>query len=68
MIANGNKSYHPYLNKLEDRRNNACHHCHYSPLTEKVETNHKAPKFEINHRVGIAKYKNIFSKSYTENW
>ena len=36
-------------------------------MTEKAETNHKAPKFKVNDRVRITKYKNIFSKSYNEN-
>ena len=34
-------------------------------MTEKTETN---PKFKVNDRVRITKYKNIFCKSYTENW
>ena len=37
-------------------------------MTEKTQTNHKAPKFKVNDRVRIIKYKNIFSKGYTENW
>ena len=37
-------------------------------LTEKIETNHKAPKFKVNDRVRITKYKSIFRKDYTENW
>ena len=37
-------------------------------MTEKVETDPKAPKFKVNDRVRITKYKNIFSKGYTENW
>ena len=40
----------------------------YSALTEKTETNSKAPKFKANDKVRITKYKNIFSKGYTENW
>ena len=40
----------------------------YSAFTEKIETNAKAPKFKINGRVRITKYKNMFSKGYTENW
>ena len=40
----------------------------YSALTEKIETNPKAPKFKMNATVRITKYWNIFSKSYTENW
>ena len=37
-------------------------------MTEKTETNSKAPKFKVNDRVRITKYKNIFTKGYTENW
>ena len=37
-------------------------------MAEKAETNHKAPKFKVNDRVRITKYKNIFSKSYNKNW
>ena len=37
-------------------------------MTEKIETNSKASKFKVNDRVRITKYKNIFSKGYTENW
>ena len=69
MTANGSKSYLPYLNKLVDQSNNTCHsiikkpiNADYSPLTEKIETNHKTPKFKVNDRVRITKYKNIFSK------
>ena len=39
----------------------------YSVLAENVETNSKAPKFKVNDRVRIIKYKYIFSKGYTEN-
>ena len=39
----------------------------YSALTEKTETNAKAPKFKNGDRVRITKYKNIFSKVYTKN-
>ena len=37
-------------------------------MTEKIETNLKAPKFKVNDRFRITKYMNIFSKDYTENW
>ena len=37
-------------------------------MTENVETNLKAPKFKVNDRVKITKYKNIFSNSYAVNW
>ena len=64
------------MNKLVDQYNNTYHHsinkkpinADYSALTEKIETNPKAPKFKVNDRVRITKYKNIFSKGYAENW
>ena len=70
MTANDSKSCIFYLNKLVDQYNNTYHHfinkkpinADYSALTEKIETNLKAP------RVRITKYKNIFGKGYTENW
>ena len=34
---------------------------------KKFESNPDTPKFKVNHRVRITKYKNIFSKGYTEN-
>ena len=37
-------------------------------MSEKIETNLKAPKFKVNDRVRITNYKNTFSKGYTENW
>ena len=37
-------------------------------MTEKIETNLKAPKFKVNDRFRTTKYMNIFSKDYTENW
>ena len=36
----------------------------YFALTEKIEP----PKFKVNDRVRITRYKNIFSNGYTENW
>ena len=76
MTANDNKSYLSYLNKLVVQYNNTYYHdigkrpinADYSALTEKIETNHKAPKFKVNDRVRITKYKNIFSKGYTKYW
>ena len=32
------------------------------------EINNKDPKFKVDDRVGISKYKNIFAKGYTPNW
>ena len=37
-------------------------------MTGKSETNPKAPKFKVTDRVRITKYKDIFSKGYTQNW
>ena len=76
MTANDSNSYLPYLNKLVNQYNNTYHHsinkkpinADYSALTEKIETNLKAPKFKVKDRVRITKYENIFSKVYTENW
>ena len=64
------------MNRLVDQYNKTYHHSvnekpinvDYSALNEKIETNHKAPKFKVNDRVRITKYKNIFSRNYAENW
>ena len=64
------------MDKLVDRFNNTYHSSiskkpidvDYADLTEKIETNHKAPKFEVGDRVRNTMYKNIFSKCYTKNW
>ena len=40
----------------------------YSALTEKIKRSSKALKLKVGDRVRITKYKNIFSKGYTENW
>ena len=37
-------------------------------MTKKFETNPKAPKIKVNDKFKITKYKNIFSKGYTEKW
>ena len=81
MTANDTKSYLPYLNKLVDQYNNTYHHfinkkpinADFSVSTENIESNPKAPKFKVNYRVRITKYKNILYKAikyigYTENW
>ena len=39
----------------------------YSNLTEEIDTKVKDPKFKVNDRVKINKYKNIFKRSYNEN-
>ena len=53
MTAINSRSYLPYLNKLVHQSNNTYHHsigkkpinADCSALTEKIETNLKAPKF-----------------------
>ena len=76
MTANDSKSYLSYLNKLADNYNNTYHHSigkkptngDYSALTSKIETSfYEASKFKVGDSVRITKYKNIFSKGYTEN-
>ena len=37
-------------------------------MTRKIKNNPKTPKFKVNDRVRITKYKNILIKCYTENW
>ena len=64
------------MNKSVDKYSNTYHHsikkkhinADYSALTESIESNSKAPKFKVNDRVRITKYKIMFSKGYTENW
>ena len=76
MTANDSKSYLTYLNKLIVQYSFTYDHSiskkpisdDYSDLTDEIETNVKAPKSKINQRAKIVKYKNIFSKGYTENW
>ena len=75
MTTNDSKPCLSYLNKLVDQCNNSYHHSinkkpintDYSALSEKTETNLKAPKFKVNDRVRITKYKNILRKGYTES-
>ena len=73
MTANDSKYYLSYLNKLLDEYKNTYHHSinkkpinnDYSDLTEKIETNCKAPKFQVTDRDRITMYKKIFSEGYT---
>ena len=65
MTVTDSKSYLGYLNELVHQYSNTYHHsinkkpinADYSALTEKIETNSKAPKSKV-----------IFSEGYTENW
>ena len=64
------------MNKLAHQYNKTCYYSigknlldnYYSALTGKIESSHKVPKFSVVWRVRITKYRNIFSKRYTENW
>ena len=64
MTANDSKSYLSYFNELVDQYNN------FSILlfVKSIETNSKAPELKVGGRVRITKYKNYFSKGYTESW
>ena len=42
-------------------------HADYFALTKEIESSHKVPKFKVDDRFRITKYKNNFSKGYTEN-
>ena len=37
-------------------------------MTEEIKTNLKTPKFEVDDRVRITKYKHISKRGYTKNW
>ena len=75
MTDNNKKSYFCYLNKLIVEHNNTCHRsigkkpvdADYSALSKEIETNLKSPTFEVGDGVRIIKYKNLYSKGYTEN-
>ena len=69
MTADNSKSYLPYLNKLVDQYNYTYYsinkkpiNADYSASTENIKSNPQAPKFKVNDRVKITKYKNIFGK------
>ena len=61
------------MNKLVDEYNNTYRSIEKksinpdsSALTEEIGSRHKTPKFKVGNRVRNTKYKNIFSKGYTE--
>ena len=43
-------------------------HADYYALSEEFESSHKGQKFKGGERARFTKYKNIFSKGYTEKW
>ena len=38
------------------------------PTEYTEDSNEKDPKFKVDDRVRISKYKNIFAKGYTQGW
>ena len=74
MTGNGRKSYLGHLNQLVDKYN-IYHgsigkkpiHADYYALTEEIESGLKAPKFKVGDSVRITRYKNSFSKGYTNS-
>ena len=76
MTANNGKYYLGHLDKLVDEYNNTYHHsidkepidADFSTLAEEIESIYKVPKFKVGDRTRITKFKNIFSKDYTESW
>ena len=76
MTAGDTKTYLGYLYELVDEWNNTYHRfineenigATYTALTKETGVNPKLSKFKVFDRVMITKYKNIFSKAYTENW
>ena len=73
-MANDNKSYISYLNKLVNELMiliivvlvEKPIDADYSALNEEIKKNLKVPKFKVDNRVKITKHKNIFSKGYTK--
>ena len=76
MTLNDSKYYLSYLNKLVEEYNNIYHRpvskkpidVDYSALNDENESSHKVSKFQVDDRVRITKYKDIFSKDYTKKW
>ena len=67
------RNYLGYLDKLVDVYNNNQHRfVSKKPidgaLIKKNQANLKTSKFKVFDRVRITKYKNSFSKGYTNNW
>ena len=74
------KSKNVYINKLDDIANE-CNNTYHTaikmnPIDVKDNTyintskknNYADPKFKIDDRVRMSKYKNIFAKGYMPNW
>ena len=63
------------MNKLVDQYNNTSQHsidkkpinADYFALTQKIYINSKVPKFKVNDRVRITKYKKVTLKLFKRN-
>ena len=62
IVGDYNDTYHRTIKmKLVDVKDNTY-------IDFKKEFNDKYPKFKVGDHVRISKYKNVFSKGYTQNW
>ena len=77
MTAISENVYFNVLNDIVDEYNNTYHRTiKMKPIDVKSdsfakynrESNEKDPKFEVNDRVRISKFKNTFAKGYAPNW
>ena len=77
MTSISKKLYIGKLDDIVDEYNNAYHTTiKMKPIDVKDNTyinadkeiNNKDPKFKVDDRVRISKYKNIFAKGYMPNW
>ena len=67
MAAVSKNVYFDALNHIVNKYNNTNPRTiTYAEYNE--DSNEKDPKFKVGDRVRISKYKNIFSKGYTQNW
>ena len=77
MTAISKNVYIDVLNDTVNRYNNTVHRTiKIKPIDVKnvcyvecnEDSNKKSPKFKVNDRVRISKYKNLFAKGYVPNW
>ena len=77
MTAVSKNVYFDALDDIVNKYNNTVHRTmkvkpidvisdSYAEYNE--DSNEKDPKFKVDHRVRISKYKNIFAKGYSQNW
>ena len=77
MTAVSKKVYFDMLDDIVNKYNNTVHRTikmkpidvtsdSYAEYNE--DSNVTKPKFKVDDRVRISKYKNIFAKGYTQNW